>query len=441
MYLFLRMERHRLPKRVALALGCAVVLGTTSHCERDRVATRCPCVWGKVVVMAAPSSERDAKRRRLRGLVGLKGVSTEALVSVLADVRDHGAVELSSWQANNFIRTEFGQVKTTVKVPMQEGEDFDWDVCRLDLLLAAFCRDSPRFREEFGEMVRAVGARRLDAVLYLDEVVPGNLLRPDNARKFWAFYLGFEQVGSALLHQEEFWLPVAILRANKAHSAVGGLSACVKLLVRSMLFGPAMLADIGIALDLGGPTLVRMRLKRLIGDEAALKTVWLAKGASGTRPCLFCGNVVAVSSGLADELPHAVDTSCSDPDLFLQVSDDDLWRAFDRLKEAKGRGTKRDFVLLQQASGHTCLAGVHRFFVSMLLGVKGYQRPKNKEILKQCLLSYTRSDIRPRLHPRGHCPQGPHAACEHDLHGLDAQLPGEWHPLCGNPCVPRAVQR
>ena len=42
----------------------------------------------------------------------------------------------------------------------------------------------------------------------------------------------------------------------------------------------------------------------LIADEAALKSVWEDKGASGTKLCFMCQNVVAHSSDL-----HATDTT------------------------------------------------------------------------------------------------------------------------------------
>lgn len=58
-----------------------------------------------------------------------------------------------------------------------------------------------------------------------------------------------------------------------------------------------------------------------------------------------------MSSGLADVLPHVVDPSCSDPNLFQELTDQDVWNSFDRLAAAHERETKRDFAVLQQASG------------------------------------------------------------------------------------------
>lgn len=303
---------------------------------------------------APDASTREAKRLRLRELIGLKGVTTQALNGILENCREKGIPEVSAWQIDNFYKKEFAKVKTTLQVPLagESGEDvFEWQVCRLDCLLQALCDDCPRYRADITRALERSDSGLLDAVLYLDEIVPGNLLKPDNRRKFWAFYIGFMEAGAQRATQEEFWLPLAVLRTSVANTIDGGLSQCVRLLVRSILFEPANLLNAGFALRLERPTLVRVRLGRLIGDESALKAVWQSKGASGTRPCLFCANVVALASDLVGSIPHLVDVSCADPGRFQTLKDKDLWSQFDSLQEAHRTRTKKDFSLLQQAAG------------------------------------------------------------------------------------------
>ena len=116
----------------------------------------------------------------------------------------------------------------------------------------------------------------LRGILYLDEVTPGNVLRPDNKRKFWAIYLGFGQTGTGNLSREEMWLPVAMLRSTIAHQA--GVSACVRQLLRSMLLEPCNLASIGHAIQLSSPTLLRLAITNILADEAAIKAIWSNKG-------------------------------------------------------------------------------------------------------------------------------------------------------------------
>ena len=38
---------------------------------------------------------------------------------------------------------------------------------------------------------------------------------------------------------------------------------------------------------------LRARFHACIADEAALKASWSVKGASGTRPCILCRNIVS----------------------------------------------------------------------------------------------------------------------------------------------------
>ena len=142
-----------------------------------------------------------------------------------------------------------------------------------------------------------------------------------------------------------------MLRSTVAASATGGLSQCVRVLCRSLLFEPAHMSSAGATLNLGRPVLARLRLARLIGDESALRAVWLTKGASGTRPCMFCANVVALSAGLADDGLGLVDVTCSDPSRFVQVADADMWEQFDALEEANRTKTRKEFSILQQAAG------------------------------------------------------------------------------------------
>lgn len=201
-------------------------------------------------------------------------------------------------------------------------------------------------------MFKAVPGRPLGAILYLDEVTPGNVLRPDNRRKFWSIYLGFKEFAAAALCREQFWLPLAVLRTCVSHDVKGGISLAVRELIRSVLLAPCELSHIGVAVDmLGGPQLVRADLKHILADEAALKSVWSCKGAAGIRPCMLCRNVMALRSDLTEGQEYLVDVACSDPARFHLSTDEDIWEAWDNLASKHGRVTKAAFGNLEKASG------------------------------------------------------------------------------------------
>lgn len=281
-----------------------------------------------------------------------QGVTTQALVAILARTNKDPDDIVSAWQVNNFLKQEFEKISLTLDLPLKDGSTFKWEVGRPDLMLAYFCSESDHFRDAMLAATTEAGAEPLGAILYLDEVVPGNILKPDNKRKFWAVYMSFLQFGGDRLFRTEFWLPVAMLRSAVAMDVVGGMSKCMKELVRAILFDPCNMSQVGVALKLPAPTLVRWSIAKLIGDEAALKTVWLSKGAAGIRPCFFCANVVSRHSELAvPETPSLVDIGCSDPSRFLRASDQDMWDSFDNLAHQKDVLNKGQFAILERASG------------------------------------------------------------------------------------------
>ena len=203
---------------------------------------------------------------------------------------------------------------------------------------------------------QATGGQPLKLAIYLDEVTPGNVLRPENHRKFWSFYVAFVDCKPELLHREQMWIPIAVLRSSIAHQVKGGISQCTRQLVRTMLLDPCNMAGVGFALTLSTPTLVRAQLRYFIADEAALKAVWSSKGAAGCRCCLLCKNVVSINSGLADEVgseDYLVNVSCAEVERFDMATDADIHSAFDRLARDAGRLKVGAFKQLEKAVGFT----------------------------------------------------------------------------------------
>lgn len=278
-------------------------------------------------------------------------MTTAALAKILGVVSDEGVEPLSEWQINSFIRNEFANVRSDVRVPAVDGSMLTWTVADLGKLLAFLSSECSTFRDAMRDAIRDVGAEPLRATIYLDEITPGNLLRPDNARKVWSIYVGLQEFGRYRLSREEWWLPLGVLRSSMAAKAQGGVSGCLRQLLRSILLPPAALPTVGVTLLLPAPTLARVNVATVLGDEAALKGIWSVKGASGIRFCMFCANLVSKASNVAADDLDLVDASCSDPARFQHTTDEDLWRAFDRLRSERGRMRKGDFQILERAQG------------------------------------------------------------------------------------------
>ena len=76
------------------------------------------------------------------------------------------------------------------------GHEWDWDIFRRMMAIA----------------IGASTDQVLTVITYLDEVMPGNVLNPDNARKSWAVYMSCLELPQWMLQLEDCWLAVAVIR-------------------------------------------------------------------------------------------------------------------------------------------------------------------------------------------------------------------------------------
>jgi hypothetical protein len=297
-------------------------------------------------------ADREAKRRRLASVVGLKGVTAEALAAIMKNLHEQPMEPLSAWQINNFVSTKFREVQHTISLPLEKGGSWDWQVCRLDRLLQCFINESTAFRDVISAALRSSTARELDVVLYLDEITPGNVLRPDNQRKFWSFYLGIKNSPTSTLCREEYWLPLAVLRTTMAHKVMGDISNCTRLLLRSFLLEPCNAATVGFPINLNDSFhLIQLKVSSILADEAALKAVFRNKGAAGLRPCFLCRNIVSLGSNLVSGQNYFHEITCADSTLFDPATDETIWETYDRLEASKPIMGKAAFEALEKASG------------------------------------------------------------------------------------------
>lgn len=112
-------------------------------------------------------------------------------------------------------------------------------------------------------------------LLYADEIVPGNPLRPDNKRKVWVIYASWLELGD-LLYSENAWLAVGVIRNHIVKTVRGGISNVIRALLRECFAGACSLSSAGAMLPSGA--LFFCKYHRFISDEAAGKAVWCSKG-------------------------------------------------------------------------------------------------------------------------------------------------------------------
>lgn len=99
--------------------------------------------------------------------------------------------------------------------------------------------------------------------------------------------------------------------------------------------------------------LLRARFGGFMADEKGLKEVFSYKGASGSKPCMTCSNVVRHVDKQALEGSTLVDLSCSDRLLFRYHTKQTVSEIVERLRASKAAMPRTQYSKLEQAFGVT----------------------------------------------------------------------------------------
>ena len=79
-----------------------------------------------------------------------------------------------------------------VKLPTISGGVMEWTCANIPGLMARMVAEAPSYAEMMNRATLGSSvAKPLRLIVYSDEVTPGNVLAPDNRRKFHAFYINF----------------------------------------------------------------------------------------------------------------------------------------------------------------------------------------------------------------------------------------------------------
>ena len=306
-------------------------------------------------MLAARKKQRHTDLLQLRTL-GVKDSALAKIIDVIRNGRPGLVADMAQSVRHDMQRAladTFDDIGDPLQLQLNAGRLFQWKVMAPDKQLQQFVERSPAFEQLVREAVHRHG-NTLSLILYHDEITAGNALRADNRRKIVAVYWSFREFGLAL-RSELAWMPVACIRHTKVQEVTGGLSAVVAALMRRFFLGPAALS-VGVVVALRtGPTLVIARMGFMILDEAALKATFDFKGASGTKPCACCKNVISKSSDLVinDPTNYLVDISESNHSNFDLLSDEDIWRLYDVLEAQKPILGAGAFDQLERACGIT----------------------------------------------------------------------------------------
>ena len=288
----------------------------------------------------------------------LAGGSLANLDALLAELREEPELADSLGTSASSVSRAFAALWHGLRQPESvedagSGRPLVCETASLPKLLQHFCTESCSFRSvlrQLYEQSPSTAASPFHLVMYMDEAVPGNVLRLDNRRKTWCVYVSVRELGQSYLKRESMWLPIALIRSTIAKSCSGGFSACIKAILRRW-FLTDRIHERGILLGAEAPgaryVVFHFVLGNITAGGDALRAVFLAKGASGKLPCMACKNVV--SDRIRSD--YFVHIDCPSISALDRASDDDIWCKVDRLAEARDTLTRASFNDLQMVHG------------------------------------------------------------------------------------------
>ena len=175
-------------------------------------------------------------------------------------------------------------------------------------------------------------------VVGLDEFVPGNQFRPDNARKTMVVSFTFHELGALAIQCDSCWLTTFVVPSRWFKSVEGGWPRCFNIFLRHLEDGPTNMATMGAVLAVAGRTFVLYsKVRRILTDNDGFRMTFGLKGASGLRPCLRCWNCWMKDAAPAGQK----DITCHELSRFESTAQDDLDDVIEALKMAKVRATSQ----------------------------------------------------------------------------------------------------
>lgn len=245
------------------------------------------------------------------------------------------------------VETPYGPLFKRVALPSLVGQPIEitflcpfamlWYVCAISVAAADF----------FCRYLSGITSR---LALYVDGVTPGNPLRPDVGRSFQSLYWSvlelphwFRARGSA------GWFALAFIEERTVKKIRGGMATVAKVAVRQFFSPDSDRFDFlrtGVRVS---SCHIRCTFGAWMSDERALREVVSTKGASGSKPCCCCKNVVARTRPAANA--YLVHFDSPEVDRFDLHTSDSFAAMVDDLKLQRRLMSSRDFQFREQVFG------------------------------------------------------------------------------------------
>ena len=226
-----------------------------------------------------------------------------------------------------------------------DGEDWEWTYLCPVALLNKLCALQPRL----GDLIQNTPS----VACYMDEVKPGNVLRPDPARTVACFYWTLKNLPPWYHARQEGWFFFSCFPTKFLDKLQGGYSFLFGKMLEAFFHGEVWNFERGFPCQSSQGTFVfKAPFSTLLSDEKSIKEMWGLRGASGTKPCFRCVNVVGHMTAqqvAAANVGWLVHFRCADQSKFAPHTPASFQEMRDKLRLV--RGNKKECQRLGQLYG------------------------------------------------------------------------------------------
>ena len=335
-----------------------------------------------------PSCSDDKRSRVERSVLATSSCSKAGLARILLKLHSEGCliegVVSSASATESSIRqsiiksvkaradehTPFGPLIQEMELPTTPPTK--WPFIHPMALVFFLSQYSQPFSNLMSSSITAATDNILRVVVYIDEAIPGNVLRPDGGRGSQNIYWGFAEWPEWYLRRDDSWFVFGCVRTSLLESLRGGISELMKLVLR-VFFHPtgSNFATTGglIQRTPSESVVFKAKLAGLLGDEKGMKEVFCTKGHGGMRCCLSCKNICQFCDAVIDGDTYMQGIDCVDPSKFDKACDDDVYEIVDMLQASIGR-SKKEIERLEISTGLHCNPNALLFDADARLYVK-----------------------------------------------------------------------
>ena len=248
------------------------------------------------------------------------------------------------------VTTPLGDLWSEMNVPLANGRSLKFPYANPFVLLYHMFSTSMEFAMFLKHLVAGVVA---GVVIYTDETTPGNQLRPDKSRELFTVYWSLKEFPPWFRARANGWLPFMYVKTKVVDQIVGGVSGLMKHVLRVFLTGPFNLATTGFPLKdpTGNRFNMRATLSAVLQDEKAHKEAFSLKGASGTKFCVHCKNVVRGDINAYSRDPYVKHVALAIPAEFDPHTPDSFLEMVHLLESSSAAMPAKDFGKLEQVLG------------------------------------------------------------------------------------------